>query len=70
MVTDDFTEITAITVPYSTGTISAVEIATAEKYESIPFERRAKGWSPNSGKPPIFREIPVNTTVKTTMMKK
>ena len=49
---------------YTVGTISPAEIAAAEKYEAIPFEKRAKGWNPESGlPPPVFKEVPANTTV-------
>jgi hypothetical protein len=62
-VRDDFTENSAVTVPYSVGTISSVEMAAAEKYELIPWEQRAKGWSPDSGKSPTFKDVPANATV-------
>jgi hypothetical protein len=48
---------------YTTITMSAAEIAAADKYESVPWENRVKGWSPDSGKPPVFTELPANTTV-------
>jgi hypothetical protein len=50
-------------VTISTGTISSAEIAAAKKIESIPWELRAQGWSPDSGQPPMFKEVPANTTV-------
>jgi hypothetical protein len=57
------TKAPSYTVTISVGTISAAEVVVAEKIESIPWERRAQGWSPDSGQPPIFKEVPANTTV-------
>jgi hypothetical protein len=62
-VTDKPITKTPNTVQITVGTISPAEIAAAEKIESIPWELRAKGWSPNSGLPPTFKEVPANTTV-------
>jgi hypothetical protein len=48
---------------YTTVTMSPLQISEAEKYESVPWERRMKGWNPKSGNPPVFMELPENTTV-------
>jgi hypothetical protein len=62
-VTDKPITKTPKTVQISVGTISSAEIAAAEKIELIPWKLRAKGWSPSSGLPPTFKEVPANTTV-------
>jgi hypothetical protein len=53
------------TYGYTTVTMSPLQISEAEKYESVPWESRMKGWNPKSGNPPVFTELPENTTVYT-----
>jgi hypothetical protein len=60
---NDITENADVTAGYTIGTISPEEIAAADKMNSIPWKQRAKGWNPYSGLPPVFKEIPANTTV-------
>jgi hypothetical protein len=54
---------TARIYDYTIVPISAAELAAADKYESVPWKNRVKGWSPDSDKPPVFTELPTNTTV-------
>jgi hypothetical protein len=48
---------------YTIVPMSAAEVTAADKYESVPWNKRMQGWSPDSGKPPVFTELPPNTTV-------